>query len=47
MISEMVSVDVGVRYERGLKYVYSPDNDIITDVTTRAFLFNGGLCFLL
>lgn len=46
MISEMVSIDLGVRYERGLKYVYSED-DVITDVMTRALLFNGGLCFLL
>ncbi|MGB4268402.1 MAG: outer membrane beta-barrel protein [Spirochaetota bacterium] len=42
-LSDQVSLELGMRYERGLVTVYEED-DIVTDIKTRALLFNIGLC---
>ncbi|MCX8125348.1 MAG: porin family protein [Spirochaetes bacterium] len=46
-LSQQLSLDLGIRYERGLTAVYEEEYDLITDVMTRAVLFNAGICVLL
>jgi len=46
-LSQVVSLDLGMRYEYGLKYVYSNEDAIITDIRMKALLFSVGLCFTL
>lgn len=46
-LSDIISLDLGIRYEYGLKSVYSNEDDIITDIKMKALLFNVGLCFTL
>lgn len=46
-LSDVVSLDLGIKYEYGLKSVYSNEDAIITDIKMKALLFNAGLCFML
>lgn len=45
-LGERLSVDLGARYERGLTTIYD-DDDVITDIKTRALFFGVGLSYLL
>ena len=42
-LSEIMSLEIGMRYEHGLSTVYKEENDLVTDIKTRALLFNVGL----
>ncbi len=42
-LSQIISLEIGMRYEHGLSTVYEEENDIITDIKTRALLFNVGM----
>jgi opacity protein-like surface antigen len=46
-LSDIISLDLGMRYEYGLKSVYSNEDAIITDIKMKALLFNVELCFTL
>lgn len=46
-LSDQLSLELGMRYERGLSTVYKEENAIITDVKTRALLLNVGLCVII
>ncbi len=45
-LGERLSLDLGARYERGLVTIYDED-DVITDIKTRALFFGVGLSYLL
>lgn len=45
-LGERLSLDLGARYERGLVSIYDED-DVITDIKTRALFFGVGLSYLL
>ncbi|MEW6527083.1 MAG: outer membrane beta-barrel protein [Spirochaetota bacterium] len=46
-LSDQFSLELGMRYECGLSTVYKDEDAIITDVKTRALLFNIGLCVII
>jgi len=45
-LGERLSLDLGARYERGLTKIYD-DDDLVTDIKTRAIFFGLGLSYLL
>ncbi|HSV98121.1 MAG TPA: outer membrane beta-barrel protein [Spirochaetota bacterium] len=45
-LGERLSLDLGARYERGLTTIYDED-DVVTDIKTRALFFGAGLSYLL
>jgi hypothetical protein len=45
-LGERISLDLGARYERGLVTIYD-EEDVITDIKTRALFFGVGLSYLL
>ncbi len=45
-LSPELGLELGMRYERGLKEVYT-EEDIVTNIKTNAFLFNVGLSIMI